>query len=54
MALIRFLKSAFTPSRREETPADSPQTEINALIDAHLGGTRGRSARLWLATRSGS
>jgi RNA polymerase sigma-70 factor (ECF subfamily) len=38
MALIRFLKSAFTPSRREETPAAGLQTEINALIDAHLRG----------------
>jgi RNA polymerase sigma-70 factor (ECF subfamily) len=38
MALIRFLKSAFTPSRREEAPADGPQTEINVLIDAHLRG----------------
>ena len=38
MALIRLLKSAFGPARREEPPADSPQAEINVLIEAHLRG----------------
>jgi len=37
MVLIRFLKSAFGPPRRDE-PSVDPQAEMNALIAAHLRG----------------
>ena len=37
MALIRFLRSAFTPLRRGTLPA-GPQSEVNVLIQAHLRG----------------
>jgi RNA polymerase sigma-70 factor (ECF subfamily) len=38
MALIRFLKTALTPLRREEAELSARQVEINALIEAHLRG----------------
>ena len=38
MALIRFLKSALIPLRREAKPATGPQAEIAVLIQAHLRG----------------
>jgi len=39
MALIRLLKSALSPLRRDERPvAPDPQTEVTSLIEAHLRG----------------
>jgi len=38
MALIRFLKSALTPLRRDVAQATGPQAEITGLIEAHLRG----------------
>jgi len=38
MTLIRLLKSALTPLRREVPPVSPAQIEINALIEAHLRG----------------
>jgi RNA polymerase sigma-70 factor (ECF subfamily) len=38
MALIRLLKSAFSPLRRDERQPPGPQAEVAALIEAHLGG----------------
>jgi RNA polymerase sigma-70 factor (ECF subfamily) len=38
MALIRLLKSALSPLRRDERQPPGPQAEVAALIEAHLGG----------------
>jgi RNA polymerase sigma-70 factor (ECF subfamily) len=38
MALIRLLKSALSPLRRDERQPPGPQAEVTALIEAHLEG----------------
>lgn len=38
MALIRLIKSAFTPTRREDQTAAAVQADVTAMIDAHLRG----------------
>lgn len=38
MALIRLLKSAWAPTRREQRQSVGPQTDVATLIDAHLRG----------------